>query len=51
MTQIHTMFLELERWLRRKDIEKILSSEMLGSVRVEGHKLKGVMKEAFDAYC
>lgn len=51
ITQVHTMFFELERWLRRNGKEDIMSDELLGSITGEVQKFKELLKEMFDTPC
>lgn len=47
-TQIHTMFSELERLLRRKGCKGIVGGEFLEIVRVMVQKFKALVRETFD---
>lgn len=51
MMQVHTMFSELQLWLRLKDSNEIVSGELLRKDRVGAQKLKALVKEMFDMHC
>lgn len=51
MAWAYTMFSKLERGLREKDTNVIVSNEWLGSAEEEVQKFKALVEEKFDAHC